>query len=316
MGFQSKYIWFNGEIVPWERATVHVMTHALHYGSSVFEGIRAYETDRGPAVFRLRDHTKRLLGSAKIYRMNVPHTAEDFDTACRAIVEANELSAAYIRPIIFRGMSGLSLSPTQPVEAAIAAFPWGTYLGDGALENGVDVCVSSWNRPAPNTFPAYAKAGGNYLSGQLMALEAKQNGYAEAIALDSAHFVSEGSGENIFLVKDGTISTPPLWNAILPGLTRDTVITLASDLGYRVKEESIPREALYVADEIFLTGTAAEITPVRSVDGIAIGSGTRGTITALLQDAFFGLFDGRTTDRYGWLDFVHASPVVGVARSA
>ncbi|MGF1509379.1 MAG: branched-chain amino acid transaminase [Myxococcota bacterium] len=310
MSFKASFIWFNGKIVPWEDATVHVMTHALHYGSSVFEGIRAYETSSGTALFRLKDHTHRLLGSARIYRMEVCYDADELGAACKAVIEANGLSSAYVRPLVFRGVSGLSLAPDGPTETAIAAFPWGTYLGEGALEDGVDVCVSTWNRPAPNTFPMAAKAGGNYLSGQLMALEAKQNGYAEAIALDSAQFVSEGSGENIFVVKDETISTPPAWSAILPGLTRDTIMRLAVDLGYQVKEEVIPREALYLADEIFLTGTAAEVTPVRSVDRIAIGSGRRGPITAHLQEAFFGLFSGRTPDRYGWLDFVREPEAV------
>jgi branched-chain amino acid aminotransferase len=302
MSLKANFIWFNGKLVGWEDATVHVMAHALHYGSSVFEGLRAYETPRGTAIFRLRDHTRRLLASARIYRMEVAYDVEELDTACKAVVEANGLRSAYIRPLIYRGVSGLSLAPDGPTEVAVAAFPWGTYLGEGALEQGVDVCVSTWNRPAPNTFPMSAKAGGNYLSGQLMALEAKHNGYAEAIALDSAQFVSEGSGENIFLVKDGVITTPPAWSAILPGLTRDTVMTLAKDLGYEVRQEVIPRESLYLADEIFLTGTAAEVTPVRSVDRIAVGNGRRGPVTARLQEAFFGLFDGTTADRHGWLD--------------
>ena len=307
MTAQARFIWFNGEVVDWRDATVHVMTHALHYGSSVFEGIRVYDTHRGPAFFRLRDHTDRLINSAKIYRMALPYDRETIDAACAAVVELNDLQAAYVRPIIFRGAGSLGVIGDNPIEMAIAAFPWGAYLGDEARENGVDVCVSSWNRAAPNTYPCAAKAGGNYLSSQLIALEAHRNGYAEGIALDSNNYVAEGSAENIFLVQDGVILTPPTWSAVLPGLTRDSVMTLARDLGFEVKETPIPRESLYLADEIFFTGTAAEITPVRSVDGIEVGSGTRGKVTAHLQKAFFGLFEGRTTDRYGWLEPVTTS---------
>ncbi len=301
MATDARYIWFNGTLTEWENANVHVMTHALHYGSSVFEGMRVYDTNVGPAIFRLQDHTERLLNSAKIYRMAVPYSADTLNAACKDVVLQNELEAAYIRPLVFRGAGSLGVAADNPIEVAIAAFPWGAYLGEEAREKGVDVCVSTWNRPAQNTFPTAAKAGGNYLSSQLIAMEARSHGYAEGIALDSNNFVSEGSAENIFVVKNGVIATPPTWCAILPGLTRDSVMKLAADLAYPVQEQPIPREALYLADEIFMTGTAAEITPVRSVDGIKIGTGRRGEITGRIQHEFFGLFTGTTPDRYGWL---------------
>lgn len=300
---QSKHIWFDGEIIPWEKATIHVMSHGLHYGSSVFEGVRAYDTDHGPVIFRLRDHTERLFDSAKIHRLPVSWSPAEIDEACRAIVRANQLATAYIRPIVFRGLGELGLtSSSAPIHVAIAAFQWGAYLGEDALASGVDACITSWRRAGPNTFPAMAKAGGNYVSAQLIGREAQRHGYGEGIALDHAGFVSEGSGENIFVVKKGRISTPPTSSGILPGLTRDTVMILARDQGLEVREELIPREALYVADEVFFTGTAAEVTPVRSVDGITVGEGRRGPVTARLQKAFFGLFDGSTVDRWGWLD--------------
>ena len=309
MTVDAKYIWFNGRVVDWKDATVHVMTHALHYGSSVFEGMRVYETPHGPSFFRLRDHTERLVNSAKIYRMGLSYSIDEIESACRDVVEVNALASAYVRPIVFRGFGALGIASDNPIEVAIAAFPWGAYLGEEAKERGVDVCVSSWNRAAPNTYPCAAKAGGNYLSSQLIAHEAKRNGYAEGIALDSNNFVAEGSAENIFLVNNGVLVTPPTWSAILPGLTRDTVMTLARDLGLEVTEMPVPRESLYLADEIFMTGTAAEITPVRSVDGIQVGAGVRGPVTTRLQHAFFGLFEGSTPDRHGWLDLV-APPVI------
>ena len=310
---QSKLIWFDGELVPWEKATVHVMTHALHYGSSVFEGMRAYDTERGPAIFRLRDHMKRFCGSAKIHRLELPYSLDELEQACRDCVRRNHLASAYIRPIAFRGVGDLSLTGSKgPVHVSIAAFEWGAYLGEEALAQGVDTCVSSWTRAAPNTFPLMAKAGGNYLNAQLIGSEAVRHGYAEGISLDQNGLVSEGSGENIFLVKDGRVSTPPLWNSILPGLTRDTVIELARTRGLAVAEEPIPREALYLADELFFTGTAAEISPIRSVDGLVVGDGRRGPITEMLQREFFGLFSGATSDRHGWLDHVGA-PALAVA---
>ncbi len=306
---KTELIWFDGRLVPWESATVHVMAHGLHYGSSVFEGIRAYATPNGPAIFRLRDHIERLLDSARIHRMVPDFGLESLEEACRAVVEKNGLSSAYIRPVVFRGPGSLSLAaPGCPIQVAIAAFEWGAYLGEEALAAGVDVGVSSWARAAPNTFPALAKAGGNYLSSQLIAQEARRHGYAEGIALDHQGLISEGSGENVFLVRRGRLHTPPLSAAILPGITRDTVITLARDMGLEVAEERLPREALHVADEVFFSGTAAEITPVRSVDGLPVGEGKRGPITERIQTQFFGLFDGSTEDRWGWLSAVRTDP--------
>jgi branched-chain amino acid aminotransferase len=301
----TKYIWFNGELVPWEKATVHVMTHALHYGSSVFEGIRCYSTPKGPAVFRLAPHTRRLFDSAKIYRMELPYSQDQISNACKTVVRENELKSAYLRPLAWRGFGEIGVFPLKnPVEVMVAAIEWGAYLGAEALENGVDVAVSSWTRVAPNTLPAMAKAGGNYLSSQLIVMEAQRHGYAEGIALDVNGNLSEGSGENLFVIRDGIIFTPPFTAALLPGITRDTIITLAGDLGYEVREQNLPREALYLADELFFTGTAAEVTPVRSVDGTTIGAGKRGPITTAIQQAFFGLFNGETEDRWGWLEYV------------
>lgn len=301
----TKFIWFNGELVPWENATVHVMTHALHYGSSVFEGIRAYSTPRGPAIFRLAPHTRRLFDSAKIYRMELPYTHEQISEACKTVVRENGLQSAYLRPLAWRGYGELGVFPLKnPIEVMVAAIEWGAYLGAEALENGVDVGVSSWNRMAPNTIPSMAKAGGNYLSSQQIVMEAVRHGYAEGIALDTNGMLSEGSGENLFIIRDGVIYTPPVTAALLPGITRDTVITLAHDLGYEVREQNMPREVLYLADELFFTGTAVEVTPVRSVDGITVGVGSRGPITTAIQSAFFGLFNGETVDTRGWLEYV------------
>jgi branched-chain amino acid aminotransferase len=301
----TKYIWFNGELVPWEKATVHVMTHALHYGSSVFEGVRCYSTPKGPAVFRLTPHTRRLFDSAKIYRMELPYSQAQISDACKAVVRENGLNSAYLRPLVWRGYGELGVMPLKnPVEVMVAAIEWGAYLGAEALENGVDVAVSSWQRVAPNTLPAMAKAGGNYLSSQLIVMEAQRHGYAEGIALDTNGNLSEGSGENLFVIRDGVIFTPPLTAALLPGITRDTILTLARDLSYEVREQNLPREALYLADELFFTGTAAEVSPIRSVDGITIGAGKRGPITTAVQKAFFGLFNGETEDKWGWLEYV------------
>lgn len=306
---QADYIWFNGEMVPFMDAKVHVLSHALHYGSSVFEGIRAYRTPKGPAVFRLKEHVQRLYDSAKIYRMPIPYEMDAITQACKDAVSHNGLDSAYIRPLAFYGHVGLGLNVPKgsKAELIIAAFPWDAYLGEESAQAGVDVCVSSWNRLAPNTMPTGAKAGGNYLSSQLISGEAKRHGYAEGIALDVNGQISEGAGENLFLVKNGVLITPPTTAAILPGITRDTVMTLARDAGYEVREEALAREALYLADEIFMTGTAAEIVPVRSVDGITVGSGERGEITHAIQNAFFGLFSGETEDKWGWLDHVHPS---------
>ncbi len=299
------WIWHNGELVPWESATVHVLTHALHYGSSVFEGIRVYPTPKGSMIFRLGAHTRRLFDSAKIHRIPIPNSAADIDAACREVILRNGLdNGAYIRPIAFRGYGDIGLAPAadHPTDVSIAAWEWGAYLGSDALEQGVDVCISSWQRVAANTIPALAKAGGNYLSSTLVSMEARERGFAEGIALATDGTVSEGAGENLFLVRDGAIITPPAAAGILTGITRDTITTLATSMGLKVTERAIPREMLYIADEIFLTGTAAEITPVRSVDHIAVGDGQRGEITKRLQDAFFGLFTGATEDRWHWLD--------------
>lgn len=314
----AKLIWHNGKMMPWEQATVHVMAHALHYGSSVFEGIRVYKTPEGPQVFRLTDHMQRFYDSAKIYRMPMPYERDELIDVCKQLITANDLmNGAYIRPIAFRGYGepGLAPKPDHKVDVAIAAWEWGAYLGAEGMEKGVDVCISSWQRVAPNTIPALAKAGGNYLSGQLISTEAKRLGYDEGIALSTNGTVSEGAGENLFLVRDGRILTPPATSSILTGLTRDTIIKLAARLGLVVEEKSIPREALYLADEIFFTGTAAEVTPVRSVDRIDIGPGHRGPITKQLQDAFFGLFSGETEDSDGWLEpvGVEASAAAGNA---
>jgi branched-chain amino acid aminotransferase len=312
----TPYIWFNGKLVPWEKATVHVLAHALHYGSSVFEGIRAYPTPQGVAIFRLADHTRRLYDSAKIYRIQIPYTPEQLNAACHQAIAANDLrQGAYLRPVAFRGYGEIGVVPKiePPIDVAVAAWEWGKYLGHGSEAEGVDVCVSSWQRMAPNTLPAMAKAGGNYLSSQLITMEAKRLGFAEGIALTTSGMVSEGGGENLFLVKDGVLLTPAIAHSVLGGITRDTVMHLARDLGIEVRESAVPRELLYLADELFFTGTAVEVTPIRSVDRIAVGAGRRGPITEKLQQAFFGLFDGRTKDRWGWLDHVDMSGTSRVA---
>ncbi|MCS6880485.1 MAG: branched-chain amino acid transaminase [Oscillochloridaceae bacterium] len=300
-----EFIWFNGKLVPWNEARIHVMAHVVHYGSSFFEGIRCYETPRGPAIFRLTPHIRRLLDSARIYRTEVPYTLEQLVAAVKETVRANRLKSGYIRPVVYRGLGEIGVNPQRnPVEVAIATIEWGKYLGAEAMEQGVDVCVSSWNRFAPNTMPALSKAGGNYLNSQLIKMEALANGYAEGIALDHQGQVSEGSGENLFLVRDGVVYTPPVASSILSGITRDTVITLLGELGIHVRQEAIPREMLYIADELFFTGTAAEVTPIRSVDRIPVGQGRRGPVTAAVQAAFFGVVQGEREDRYGWLEYV------------
>ena len=302
---QTKNIWFNDKLVPWEDATIHVLTYALHYGSAVFEGIRAYKTGDGCKIFRLDEHIKRLLNSAKIYRMNIPYSHQELKNACRIIVSSNDLNeGAYIRPIAFRGYDDLGLHAhnNDAIDVVVAAWEWGTYLGNAALKDGVDACVSSWNKINPNTVPFMAKASGNYLSGTLVAMEARQNGYDEGILLDSKGMVSEGAGENIFMVKDGNLYTPPLGSSILDGITRDAVMKIAESFKLSVIETEIPREQLYIADELFFTGTAVEITPIKSVDKITIGTGTRGPVTTQIQKAFFGLFDGSTEDSWGWLE--------------
>ena len=297
-----EWIWQNGSIKPWAEATTHVMSHALHYGSSVFEGIRCYDTPDGPAIFRLTDHNRRLFQSAKIHEIGIPYTLEDINAACHAVIARNGFRSAYLRPVAYRGLGGFGLSADTPVDVAVATWQMGAYLGDDVLENGIDACVSSWQRFAPNTIPAGAKAGGNYLSGQLVAREARRLGFGEGIALASTGLLSEGAGENLFLVFDGTLHTTPVSAALLNGLTRHSIITLARANGIEVVERDLPREYLYLCDELFMCGTAAEITPIRSVDGRQVGSGKAGPLTRHIQSLFFGLFDGSTADTHGWLE--------------
>jgi branched-chain amino acid aminotransferase len=295
-------IWRDGELINWDDATIHVLSHVVHYGSSVFEGLRCYDTPSGGAIFRLQDHMRRLVDSARIYRMPLKYSAEELAQATVDTVAGNDLRECYLRPIIVRTGQQMGFYPIGvPVETFIIAYKWGTFLGPEALANGVDVCVSSWRRAAPDTFPTLAKAGGNYLSSQLSKVEAKQDDYAEGIMLDSFGYVSEGSGENIFAVRDRVVYTTPISAAILHGVTRDSVIRIARDLGYEVREQTMPREMLYIADELFLSGTAAELTPIRSVDRIQIGAGKPGPITRAIQDRFFGIVKGKIADPYGWL---------------
>ena len=295
-------VWMNGRLVDFADAKIHAFSHVFHYGSAMFEGTRVYDTRNGPAAFRLDDHIERLYHSCKVYRMEIPYAPEEFRDAIFETIRANGFGACYIRPVVYRGLGALGVNPFKsPVDVVIAVWHWGQYLGEDAVQNGVDVCVSSWNRMAPNTFPAMAKATGNYLNSMLIKMEAIVNGYTEGIALDNAGRISEGSGENIFLVYHGRILTPPLAGTILPGITRESIIVLAKDAGYEVVEQQIAREMLYIADEVFFTGTAAEITPVRSVDRIPVGNGARGPVTERLQKDFFALLEGEADDRYGWL---------------
>jgi len=292
-------IWHNGKLIPWEQANIHVMSHVVHYGSSVFEGIRCYNQPQGAAIFRLPEHMQRLLDSAKIYRMDVPYTLEELCAAVVDLIEANGVSACYIRPIVLRGYGEIGVSPKgSPIEVYIANFPWGKYIQGN---DGADVCVSSWNRMAPNTLPSLAKAGANYMNSQLIHMEAETNGYAEGIALDVNGLISEGSGENVFVVRNGVLYTPPLANSALSGITRDSVLTIARHLGLPVTEQSLPRELLYIADEVFFSGTAAEVSPIRSVDHITVGDGKPGEITKKIADEFFGIASGLKPDRFGWL---------------
>ncbi|NYB27259.1 MAG: branched-chain amino acid transaminase [Methanobacteriaceae archaeon] len=302
---ESGKIWFNGELVNWTEANIHVLSHVVHYGSSVFEGIRCYKTPKGSAIFRLKEHVKRLFNSGKIYRMDIDYSVEEFSQAIIDTIKANDLDECYIRPVIFRGYNKLGVHPLEnPLEYVIAAWSWGKYLGEEALEKGVDVGISSWRRLAPNTMPNMAKAGSNYMNSQLAKMEAMENGYEEAIMLDYQGTVSEGSGENVFLVYEGALYTPPLSSSILPGITRDSIIKLAESMDIEVRQENIPREMLYIADEVFLTGTAAEVTPIRSIDQIKIGNGEKGEITSKLQEKFFSIISGYQEDKYNWLTYV------------
>jgi branched-chain amino acid aminotransferase len=299
---QSMKIWRDGQLIPWADATIHVLNHVVHYGSSIFEGIRCYETPAGGAIFRLKDHLRRLYDSARIYRMPMKHSMDDLMQACIETVAGNDLKECYLRPLVIRTGERMGIFPdAEAIETFVIPAVWGRYLGEEGMERGVDVCVSSWQRAAPNTFPTMAKAGGNYLSSQLSLLEARGNGYAEGIMLDAFGRVSEGSGENVFLVRDDVLYTPSLASAILPGITRASVLEIASDLGYEVREGDIPREMLYVADELFFSGTAAEITPVKSVDRIPIGIGRRGPVTRAIQERYLGIARGAIADEHGWL---------------
>jgi branched-chain amino acid aminotransferase len=305
----TQKIWHNGRLIPWDDAKIHVLSHVVSYGSSVFEGLRCYETVRGPAIFRAVDHVRRLLDSAKIYRIEVPYSLDQLVAAMVETIRENKLDVCYIRPIVLRGYGDRGVLPTNnPIECYMICYPWGCYLGEEAIAEGVDVCVSSWSRMAPNTLPALAKASANYMNSQLIRMEAAINGYAEGIALDESGYVSEGSGENIFLVRDGKILTPPLGASVLPGITRDTIIKIAGQLGIPMIETIIPREMLYIADEVFFTGTAAEVTPIRSVDRIVIGEGHRGPITEQIQRRYFQVVNGETIDEFNWLTLVSGVP--------
>ena len=305
MPFGEGKIWFDGKFVDWKDAKTHVLVHALHYGTMAFEGLRCYNTKQGPAVFRLHEHVRRLYDSCKIYRIQPEVSLEDFTKALLETIRINELQDCYIRPFFFRGYHSLGVNPLNcPVHGVIAAWEWGAYLGEEAMEKGASVCVSSWTRQAPNTFPTMAKTAANYMNSQLIKMEALADGYDEGIALNVDGLVSECSGENIFMVRDGVIFTPPVDASILPGITRNCVYKIAEDLNIPIKSHNIPREALYVADEIFLSGTAAEITPVSKVDKLSIGSGKRGPITTAIQKRFFDIIKGETEDKHQWLTFV------------
>ena len=298
-------IWFDGNMVDWKDANIHVLSHVVHYGTSVFEGIRAYKNDNGVAIFRLKEHVQRLFDSAKIYKIEIPYTQKEVEEAILETVRVNDLNGCYIRPIVFKGYGELGVDPSNcPVNVVIAAWEWGSYLGEEGMANGVDIGVSSWRKPAPDTFPALAKCGANYMNSQLAKLEAIDNGYDEAIMLDYEGHVSEGSGENIFLVEDEKLFTPAMSSSNLKGITRDSVMTIARDLGYEVVEEVISRERLYAANEVFFTGTAAEVTPIRSIDHRTIGIGKRGPISEKIQSAFFDIVEAKTEDKYKWLTYI------------
>jgi branched-chain amino acid aminotransferase len=304
---KTEKIWHNGKFINWDDAKLHVLSHVVGYGSSVFEGIRAYETPQGPAIFRVQDHMQRLINSARIYRMELPYSVEDFSNTACELVRTNKMGACYIKPLVLRGYGEVGVNPLNcPVESYMACWAWGSYLGPDALAKGVDVCVSSWTRIAPNTLPAMSKAGANYMNSQLIRMEAIVNGYSEGIALDADGHVSEGSGMNIFLVHNGTMYTPPLAASILPGITRDSITKLAADLKLPVKESVVPREMLYIADEVFIVGTAVEVTPIRSIDKMVVGKGSMGPITRKIQEEFFAITSGKKADHHNWLTHVNA----------
>jgi branched-chain amino acid aminotransferase len=304
---RSDKIWYNGRFVDWDDCKIHIASHVIHYGSALFGGMRCYQTKQGSAVFRMQDHVKRLIDSCKIYRMEPEFSHDDFNEAILETIRVNQMKECYVRPIVYRGYHSLGVNPFPcPIDSAILVWEWGKYLGEEALEKGVDVCVSSWNRMAPNTFPAMAKASANYMNSQLIRMEAIVGGFVEGISLDPSGHVSEGSGENVFLVWKGKVYTPNLASSILSGITRNTVVTLAEDLGYEVVEDAIPRELLYIADEVFMTGSAAEITPIRSIDKIKIGNGKRGPVTERIQREFFAIIAGEKPDRHGWLTYVYS----------
>ncbi len=306
MTFGQGKIWYDGKFVDWNDANIHILAHVIHYGSSIFESLRCYDGEKGSAIFRLDAHIERMYDSAKIYRMEIPFTKEEFTRAVIETVKINKLKECYVRPFLFRGYGNMGLNPMgNPVNCAIAAWDWGAYLGEEALEKGASVCVTSWRRPAPNTFPALAKAGGNYLNSQLIIMDAIEAGYEEGIALDYFGRVSEGSGENIFIVRHGVIYTPPTSASILAGITRHSVFVIARDLGIRIEQHDIPREGLYIADEVFFTGTAAEITPITNIDHIKVGDGKRGPITRKIQDAFYDIVKQKSEDKNGWLTYVN-----------
>ncbi len=305
MAFQADKIWFNGELVDWDKAKIHVLSHVVHYGSGVFEGLRLYKVGSRSAVFRLKEHIRRLFMSAKIYRMLPKFSEAEINKATLEILRVNKLPSAYIRPLIFRGFKELGLSPLHcPVDVVIAAWTWGTYRGEAGLKNGISACTSSWFRPAPNTLPNLAKGCGNYLSSQLIKMEALERGFDEGIALDVRGNLAEGSGENLFVVKDGTLYTPEDAGSILPGITRDAILTLAKELGIPVKQATLPREILYLADELFLCGTAAEVTPVSKIDSFTVANGAVGEITRALQSRFFSIVNGESEDTYNWLTYI------------
>ena len=304
---KTETIWRNGNWINWDDATLHVLSHVVSYGSAVFEGIRSYDTKQGPAIFRLREHMQRLINSAKIYRMELPYNIEQFGNVATELVRRNKLGACYVKPIVLRGYGEVGVNPlNSPIDCYMACWTWGAYLGPEALSKGVEVGVSSWTRIAPNTLPAMSKAAANYMNSQLIRMEAQFNGYTEGIALDTDGHVSEGSGMNVFLVHDGTLYTPPLATSILPGITRDAIVTIAHDLNIPVKEHVIPREMLYIADEIFFVGTAVEVTPIRSVDHIQVGKGVAGPVTRRIQEEFFAITSGTKPDRHNWLTPVNA----------